>query len=130
MTVKFCEVLIKVQDMERAIAFYEELFEIEHTRRYETRWASPIPQISLYNPAYDVAVGAECTEDDKHPTYGSNEILVLLTDDVERERERILEIGGQEVTEIHEINFVAPYRFFKFKDTEDNLIEVGIYPEG
>ena len=34
-------------------------------------------------------------------------------------------IGATGVTDIVEINLMAPYRFFQFQDTEGNVVEVG-----
>jgi predicted enzyme related to lactoylglutathione lyase len=65
------------------------------------------------------------TEYDREVGMGNNVVVVFGTDDIEREHERVKSIGGTGVTDIVEINLMAPYRFFQFEDTEGNVVEVG-----
>ena len=65
------------------------------------------------------------TEYDRRTRVGNNAIVVFGADDIEREHHRVKTLGATGVTEIVEINLMAPYRFFQFHDTEGNTIEVG-----
>jgi predicted enzyme related to lactoylglutathione lyase len=128
MAVRFCEVLIMVKDFKRAKEFYEKLFETEINEKiYKDRWASPIPELSLINPEFDVK--AKVPNADGNISYGNNVILTLLTDDLEKEKERIINIGGESVSETCKINYRVPYHYFHFIDTESNTIEIGHYPK-
>jgi predicted enzyme related to lactoylglutathione lyase len=115
---------LKVRDMDRAVRFYETFLGVEAEYRYEDRWASITDRLGLYNPAYDVENDVPMTEHDRNVRMGNNAIVVFGSDDIERERDRVKSIGATAVTKIVEINLMAPYRFFQFKDTEGNLLEV------
>lgn len=128
MGVRFCEVIIMVKDFKRGKAFYEKLFETEINEKfYKDRWASPLPQISLINPEFDSKQNNPTEY--QHVQYGNNVILSLLTDDIEKEKERIREIGGSHITKTCKINYRVPYHYFHFTDTEGNVVEVGHYPK-
>jgi hypothetical protein len=93
--------------------------------RYQDRWASITDGLGLYNPSFDVENDVPMTEFDRDVRMGTNVIVVFGSDDIEREHERVKSLGATGVTEIVEVNLMAPYRFFQFQDTEGNVIEVG-----
>ncbi|MGF7060222.1 VOC family protein [Brassicibacter mesophilus] len=128
MGVRFCEVVIMVKDFQRGKEFYEKLFETKiNEKMHEDRWASPIPQISLINPEFDAKKNVPSGYNNVR--YGNNVILTLLTDDLEKEKERIIDIGGESITKTCRINYRVPYHYFHFEDTEGNTIEIGHYPK-
>jgi predicted enzyme related to lactoylglutathione lyase len=116
---------LKVKDMDRAVVFYEAFLGIQAEFRYMDRWVSINDRLGLYNPSYDVRHGVPMTEYDRELRIGNNVVVVFSSDDVDTDRERVQSLGATGVTEIVEINLMAPYRFFQFKDPEGNIVEVG-----
>jgi predicted enzyme related to lactoylglutathione lyase len=116
---------LKVKDMDRAVRFYETFLGVKTKYRYQDRWASLTDGLGLYNPGFDVENDVPTTEYDRDVRMGNNVIVAFGSDDVEREHERVKSLGATGVTEIVEVNLMAPYRFFQFQDTEGNVIEVG-----
>ena len=116
---------LKVEDMDRAVAFYEAFLGVKAEYRYLDRWVSINERLGLYNPSYDVRHMVPMTEYDRELRIGNNVVVVFLSDDVDADHKRVQLLGATGVTEIVEINLMAPYRFFQFKDTEGNIVEVG-----
>lgn len=114
-----------VEDMDRAVRFYEAFLGVEAEYRYEDRWVSITDRLGLYNPSFDTEHGIPMSHYDRDVRKGSNVIVVFASNDVDRDRERVKSLGATGITEIIEINLIAPYRFFHFKDTEGNILEVG-----
>jgi predicted enzyme related to lactoylglutathione lyase len=122
---RYVDTYLKVRDMDRAVRFYETFLGVKAETRYEDRWTSITDRLGLYNPTYDVENDVPVTEYDRKVRMGNNVVVVFGSDDVEREQNRVKALGATGVTEIVEINLMAPYRFFHFKDTEGNVVEVG-----
>jgi lactoylglutathione lyase len=116
---------LKVKDMDRAIAFYEAFLGITAEYRFHDRWASINEQLGLYNPSYDQKHQIPMTEYDRELQIGNNVVVVFSSDDIYEDHRRVKSLGASGITEVVEINLVTPYRFFQFKDTEGNIIEVG-----
>lgn len=121
----YVDTYLKVQDMDRAVKFYETFLGITAEGRYGDRWTSLTKDLGLYNPVYDMEHHVPMTAYDRDTRQGNNVVVVFGSDDVEREHNRVKSIGATGVTEIVEINLMAPYKFFQCQDTEGNLIEVG-----
>ena len=122
---KYVDTYLKVQDMDRAVKFYETFLGITAESRYGDRWTSLTTGLGLYNPIYDMEHHVPMTAYDRDTRHGNNVVVVFGADDVEREQNRVKSIGATGVTEIVEINLMAPYKFFQCQDTEGNLIDVG-----
>ena len=122
---KLVDTFLKVRGMDRATRFYEAFLGVKAQYRYQDRWVSITDGLGLYNPGYDVENDVPMTAYDRETQMGDNVVVVFGSDDVDREHRRIKSLGATAVTEIVEINLAAPYRFFQFKDTEGNVIEVG-----
>jgi predicted enzyme related to lactoylglutathione lyase len=122
---RFVDTYLKVKDMDRAVRFYEAFLGVEAEYRYEDRWVSITDSLGLYNPAYDVEHGVPMTEYDRQAQEDNSVVVVFAADDIRGEHERVRALGATGVTEIVEINLMAPYRFFQFRDTEGNVVEVG-----
>ena len=122
---RLVDTYLKVRDMDRAVRFYETFLGVEASYRYQDRWVSITDGLGLYNPAYDLEHDLPTTEYDRKTRTGNNVIVVFAADDIEREHDRVKALGATGVTDIVEINLMAPYRFFQFQDTEGNLVEVG-----
>ncbi|HEY43549.1 MAG TPA: VOC family protein [Anaerolineae bacterium] len=116
---------LKVKDMNRAIDFYEAFLGVQAEYRYMERWVSINDRLGLYNPSYDVHHGVPLTEYDRELRIGNNVVIVFSSDDVDADHERVQSLGATGITEIIEINLIAPYRFFQFKDPDGNIVEVG-----
>ena len=116
---------LKVEDMDRAVAFYEAFLGVEAEYRYSDRWVSINDRLGLYNPSYDVRHLVPMTAYDRELRIGNNVVVVFSSDDVDGDHKRLRSLGATGITEIVEINLAAPYRFFQFKDTEGNIVEVG-----
>lgn len=125
--VRFVDTYLKVADMDRAVAFYERFLGVEAQARYQDRWTSITDGLGLYNPSHDEKRNVPMTEYDRDVRIGTNVVVVFRSDDLERERARVLSIGATGVTGIVEIDLMAPYRFFQFLDPDGNLVEVGRY---
>ena len=121
----YVDTYLKVQDMDRAVKFYETFLGITAEGRYGDRWTTLTKDLGLYNPVYDMEHHVPMTAYDRDTRQGNNVVVVFGSDDVEREHNRVKSIGATGVTEIVEINLMAPYKFFQCQDTEGNLIEVG-----
>ena len=115
----------KVKDMNRAVDFYEAFLGVQAEYRYMERWVSINDRLGLYNPSYDVHHGVPLTEYDRELRIGNNVVIVFSSDDVDADHERVQSLGATGITEIIEINLIAPYRFFQFKDPDGNIVEVG-----
>jgi predicted enzyme related to lactoylglutathione lyase len=122
---RLVDTYLKVKDMDRAVRFYETFLGIKAQYRYKDRWVSITDGLGLYNPTFDVQHGVPTTEYDRKARMGNNVIVVFGSDDLEGEHDRVKAIGATGVTDIVEINLRAPYRFFQFRDTEGNVVEVG-----
>jgi predicted enzyme related to lactoylglutathione lyase len=122
---RLVDTYLKVKDMDRAVSFYETFLGVKAKYRYRDRWVSITDGLGLYNPTYYVENDVPMTEYDREVRTGNNVVVVFGSDDIEREHERVKIIGATGVTDIVEINLMAPYRFFQFQDTEGNVVEVG-----
>jgi predicted enzyme related to lactoylglutathione lyase len=122
---RLVDTYLKVRDMDRAVSFYETFLGVKAKYRYKDRWVSITGGLGLYNPTYDVENDVPMTDYDRRVRMGNNVVVVFGSDDIEREHARVKAIGATGVTDIVEINLMAPYRFFQFQDTEGNVVEVG-----
>ena len=107
-------VYVGVEDMERAVDFYRELFETAPVQREErfSKFAFGTVDFGLYNPGYD-GYAVE---------FGNNCVPNFEVDDVEAAYRRIERIAPEMVHD--EILEFGDYRTFHFVDTEGNEIEV------
>jgi predicted enzyme related to lactoylglutathione lyase len=116
---------LKGKNMDRAVAFYEAFLGVKAEYRYMDRWVSINERLGLYNPSYNVRHDVPLTEYDGELQIGNNVVIVFSSDDVDADHGRIQSLGATGITEIVEINLMAPYRFFQFKDPDGNIVEVG-----
>ena len=122
---KVADTYLKVQDMDRAVGFYEAFLGVKAETRYEDRWVSITERLGLYNPVYDAEHDIPMTEYDRQMRIGNNVVVVFSSDDVDEDYQRVQSLGATGITDLVEINLMAPYRFFQFQDTEGNIVEVG-----
>lgn len=122
---KVVDTYLKVEDMDRAVGFYEAFLGVKAEYRYEDRWVSITDRLGLYNPSFDAENNVPMTEYDRELRIGNNVIVAFSSDDVDEDYERVKSLGATGITEIVQVNLMAPYRFFQFQDTEGNIVEVG-----
>lgn len=122
---KVSDTYLKVKDMDRAVSFYEAFLGVKAEYRFEDRWTSITDRLGLYNPSYDIENDVPMTDYDRHVRIGNNVVVVFDSDDIDADYERVKSLGVTGLTEVFEINLMAPYRFFQFQDTEGNIVEVG-----
>ena len=121
------ESYVLVSDMDRAIKFYEKLLGQKIKLRYKDRWVTVINSFGSYNPAFDKKHGIEMTNIERDVKIGNNSIIVFHSSDIESDYQRIKAMDVTEISNIAELNLIAHYRFFHFKDPDGNMIEIGQY---
>ena len=58
---------------------------------------------------------------------GNNSIIVFHSSDIEKDYLRIKDMDITMLSNIAELNLMAHYKFFHFKDPDGNMVEVGQY---
>tara|TARA_Y100000310_G_scaffold340106_2_gene434796 strand:- start:303 stop:677 length:375 start_codon:yes stop_codon:yes gene_type:complete len=118
---KLDHVYLSVKNLDRAIQFYESFLQMKTKHRFEDRWADFDDgkgfYLGLYNPSYD----------GQKYTTGNNVTIGFHTTNIEKEHARIKVLKPKTITDVMDVNFFMPYRFFQFEDTEGNVIEVAQY---
>lgn len=107
-------VYVGVEDMQRALDFYRELFEMEPKQAEErvSRFEFGDGDFGLYNAGHD---GYDLD-------FGNNCVPNFEVDDVEAAYRRVEEIAPEMVHD--EVLEFGDYRTFHFLDTEGNEVEV------
>lgn len=118
----FDHVYASVQDMDRAVSFYEDLLGMRATHREGHTWADfdigSGCYFGLINP--DIISGKRIV--------GNNSIPVFWTEDVDSIFEKVKKWNCKIISEPINLSFTDyPYRCFQFYDPEGNLIEVSWY---
>lgn len=124
---KLAESYIKVSDMNASVQFYEELLQVKFLERYKDRWVTIVDEFGLYNPEFDEKSNVQMSNIEKKLKIGNNTIVVFHSENIQADYERIKNMRINEISDIAELNLMAPYKFFHFKDRDDNMIEVGQY---
>lgn len=124
---RLAESYVKVTDMDRAIGFYEKLLGVEIKMRYKDRWVTVVDGFGLYCPGYDRKHNIEMTNIERDLKIGNNSIIVFHSSDIEEDYQQVKNLGVTEISNIAEINLMANYKFFHFKDPDGNMIEIGQY---
>jgi len=124
---KLAESYVLVTDMDRAIKFYEKLLGVKTRLRYKNRWASVLKQFGLYNLSFDKKHNIDMTNIEGDIKRGNNSIIVFHSSDIEYDYQRIKKMDITMLSNIAEINLIAHYKFFHFKDPDGNIIEIGQY---
>ncbi len=133
-------VYLIVKDFDKTLRFYEQLLEIPVTRRNMDRFAQFIldqQNISIMNGYFDTERPDKVLRkgdydrefDDKRriadATNTNKFVLNLWTEDLRKERQRIMAIGfADRVTAVKYINAGQPYYYFQVMDPDGNVIEI------
>ncbi len=113
---------ISVEDMDRAIKFYEDLLGIKVTNREENTWAD----FDLGGGFYFGLINPKVISDKR--IVGNNAIPVFWADDVDGVFEKVKKLGVEIISPPETLAFTDyPYRCFQCKDTEGNIIEIAKY---
>jgi len=99
--------------MKRAVAFYEDFFN-KKVDTFDERFSIfEIEEFSfgLFDPE----------KDNEKCVWGNNIVPNIDVEDVEKEYERVKEMGATIILEMMSVN---GYTLFQFEDTEGNVIEV------
>ena len=109
---KFDIISLTVEDMERAIKFYQKIFQKEPEKKDDrfSYFQLENAKLGLYNPDAD---GVDVP-------FGENCVPAFKTEDIESEHQRLRKIAP----EIEEITDNGSYKIFHFKDPEGNMIEI------
>lgn len=124
---KLAESYLKVTNMEASVKFYEELLQVKIGVQYKNRWTTIIDGFGLYNPSYDKENSIPMTNIEKELKIGNNSIIVFHSSDIEGDYKRVKNMNIEEISNIADINLMAHYKFFHFKDMDGNMIEIGQY---
>ena len=124
---KLAESCLRVVDMNRAIKFYEKLLGVKVKLSYKDRWVTVVDGFGLYRPAFDIKHGVEMTNIERNIKLGNNSIIVFHSSDIEKDYSRIKDMDITMLSNIAELNLMAHYIFFHFKDPDGNMVEVGQY---
>lgn len=140
----FDGVYLYVEDLDRAINFYESVLQLKVKLRYEDRWAEFSDEekgfkLSLFNPFFDQEI-IETRDYKKYfdKNYKAfflkelaqlkikhhNAVIRLYTEDILAEYGRIEALEPMIITSLMRIKYSAPYRFFQFSDPDGNILEV------
>jgi len=104
---------IWINNLDKAIAFYESLFEQKISHREKDRWAD-FGGIGLYN----------YTVDNEKVKKGNNVTPELRTKDISFEYQRIKKLNPKSMSEIIIIEQPVLYKYFQFEDKWGNIWEV------
>lgn len=124
MKLKLDHFYFSVENIQKAVKFYEQLLDIKATHIEGDRWADF--EIEGQEGMYFGLINANALENKR--ISGNNAILGIYTDDIEKAFERAKEIGA---TILYEPEYVqdSPYKYicFGIQDTDGNIIEVANY---
>ncbi len=90
---RIVDTYLKVENMARAVRFYEAFLGVTAQVRYRDRWTSITDRLGLYRPAYDLEHQVPMTEYDRDTQRGNNVVIVFSADDVDREHGRVAPWG-------------------------------------
>jgi len=122
--IKFDHTYVSVEDMDRAIAFYETLLGKKVVHREEDTWAD----FDLGNGCYFGLINPSVLEAKRK--VGNNCIPVFRTDDADEIFNKIKGLGVKIFHEPKTLDYTDYfYRVFLCYDTEGNLIEVAQYED-
>lgn len=124
---KLAESYIRVTNIDRAIKFYEKLLGVKIKLHYKDRWVTVVDGFGLYRPDFDKEHNIEMTNIERDIKLGNNSIIVFHSSDIEKDYNKVKAMNITEISNIADLNLMAHYKFFHFKDPDGNMIEIGQY---
>jgi len=119
---KLDHVYVSVEDMDRAIAFYEDMLGMQIAHREENQWADFDFGSGCYFGLIDYRII------DEKRTHGNNTVPTFWADDVDAVYQKVKEYGVTINFEPTDLSFTTyKYYCFECEDTEGNLIEITNY---
>jgi predicted enzyme related to lactoylglutathione lyase len=112
---------IKVDDLGKAIKFYEQLLRKKVTNREGDRWADFQKDNEVYLGIFNAA------HDKETPDYGDNITLSLKTENVAEAYKEVKDLKPKVQTKIFTIKQPELYKYFQFEDPWGNVWEVSEY---
>ena len=120
--VYFDHIYVSVQDMNRAINFYETLLNKKVSNREENIWAD----FDIVKGCYFGLINPDIVS--KERKVGNNSIPVFAADNVDEVYEKVKSMSVKIVHDIETLKYTDYfYRMFLCEDTEGNLIEIAQY---
>ncbi len=122
---KLDHVYVSVENMERAISFYEDLLAQKITHLEEDTWAD----FDLGNGVYFGLINPKYVGNKR--IVGNNTVPVFFADDVDEIFEKVKKYNVKIISQLEELPYTDyHYKCFQCEDTEGNLIEVANYDRG
>lgn len=112
---------IKVNNLDKAIEFYEKLLDIKISAKEGNRWADFRKGSEVYFGLLNAAYAGE------EPVYGDNITPALKTQDVKKDYEKVKALNPRMQTEIIALEQPKSYKYFQFEDPWGNVWEVAEY---
>ena len=112
---------IKVDDLDKAIGFYEKLLGRKISNREGDRWADFKKGDEVYFGIFNVAYDNDVAK------YGDNTTLSLKTENIDGDYKAVKKLAPKSQTKIIIIEQPSLYRYFHFEDPWGNLWEVAEY---
>lgn len=110
---ELASVCVAVQDMERAVAFYCQLLQVDPIQHMETTSVfqpGAVRLVLLHQSVYAFPL-----------QQGNNCVPTFAVADIEGEHERIKQLEPPKISD--QIVQGGPFRLFQFSDTEGNILE-------
>jgi len=118
----FDHVYVSVQNMDRAIKFYETLLDKKVSHREKNTWAD----FDIGSGCYFGLINPEIIDNERK--IGNNSIPVFATDNVDDIHQKVKNVGAKIIHDIETLKYTDYfYRVFLCEDTEGNLIEIAQY---
>lgn len=122
MKIRLDHVYLSVEDMDRAISFYEDLLGAKVSNREGNTWAD----FDIGSGVYFGLINPDIISNKR--IIGNNSVTVFWSDNVDLVFQKIKRYKCKVVSEPENLDFTDyPYRCFQFYDTEGNLIEMAKY---
>ena len=118
----FDHVYVSVQNMDRAINFYETLLDEKVSHREENTWAD----FDIGQGCYFGLINPDLIGNERK--IGNSSIPVFATDNIDDVYKKIESSGAKIIHSIETLDYTDYfYRVFLCEDTEGNLIEIAQY---
>lgn len=119
--IKLDHFYVKVTDLNKAIEFYQEIFDRKINHKEGNRWADFDSGDGIYFGIFNA------DNDDEVFKAGDNVTLSFKTDNIQTEYERIKALNPKTISAIIHLSQPYDYYYFQFEDEWGNVWEVAQY---